>query len=155
MKGVDHVSNKDDWASCKVIISVGESEILRIDAAIQISIVHEMMSKLSNIARGTTDPGYWVYNLNDLFNWIEFAFNLAAYSTQVSDSIPWVRCACGSFLIFNISLNQICILFQCTTTRFVSKVLSGGSICISSSFGHQVALLELVTDVATRWHNLH
>ena len=22
-----------------------------------------------NIARGTTDPGYWVYNLNHVFDW--------------------------------------------------------------------------------------
>ena len=30
-----------------------------------------------NIARGTTDPGYRVYNLNYIFNYIEFVFILA------------------------------------------------------------------------------
>ena len=34
VKGVDHVSNKDDRGSCKVKMPVGESEILRIEAAI-------------------------------------------------------------------------------------------------------------------------
>ena len=35
-----------------------------------------------------------------------------------------------------------------------SKVLSGGFSCISSTLGHQVVLLELVANVATRWHYL-
>ena len=50
-------------------------------------------SGLKNIAKGTTDPGYWVYNLNYLFDYIEFVFNLAEEVTQVLDSIAWVRCA--------------------------------------------------------------
>ena len=33
-----------------------------------------------NIARGTTDPGYWVYNLNYLFDFIEFVFYLGKLS---------------------------------------------------------------------------
>ena len=33
---------------------------------------------LKNIARGTTNPGYWVYNLSYLFDCIEFVFILAA-----------------------------------------------------------------------------
>ena len=28
--------------------------------------------KLKNIARGTTDPGYWVYNLNHFSDWNQF-----------------------------------------------------------------------------------
>ena len=59
-----------------------------------------------------------------------------------------------SFLIYDISLNQICISFQCTISRFVWKVLSGGITCISSNFAHQAALHELVANVATRWHYL-
>ena len=30
-----------------------------------------------NIARGTTDPGYWVYNLNKFYNWNLFDIILA------------------------------------------------------------------------------
>ena len=60
-----------------------------------------------NIVRGTMDPGYWVYILNYLFDWIEFVFILASEIIQVSDSIPWVRCASG-----NVS-------FKCTATQFV------------------------------------
>ena len=62
---------------------------------------------------------------------------------QVIVSIPWVCCTSG-----NVS-------FRCSTTQFVSKVLSGGVTCVSSNFGHQVMLLELVTDVTTWWHYLH
>ena len=32
---------------------------------------------LRNIARGTTDPGYWVYNLNHVSDWNQFANILA------------------------------------------------------------------------------
>ena len=34
--------------------------------------------------------------LNDLFDYIEFVFNLAEEVTQVLDSIAWVRCASGN-----------------------------------------------------------
>ena len=37
------------------------------------------------------------YNLNYLFHWIRFVFFLAADIIQVSDLIPWVRCASGNF----------------------------------------------------------
>ena len=65
-------------------------------------------SKKTNIARGTTDPEYWVYNLNYLFDWIRFVFISAAEIIQVIDLILWVRCASGnvfstlSKLLFNI-----------------------------------------------------
>ena len=35
------------------------------------------------------DPGYRVYNLNYLFDWIDFVFIQAAEMTQVLNSIPW------------------------------------------------------------------
>ena len=47
-----------------------------------------------NIARGTTDPGYWVRDLNNVFN-LTSVRNLI----QVTDSIPWVRCASGNVYI--------------------------------------------------------
>ena len=57
-----------------------------------------------NIARGITDPGYRVYNLNSLFDCIEYAFIQAAEMTQVLNSIPWVRCASGNvFCVADIS----------------------------------------------------
>ena len=54
-----------------------------------------------NIARGTTDPGYWVYNLNYLLdlNWIcSYSSNILVI--QVLDSICWVCCA--MFSMYNI-----------------------------------------------------
>ena len=38
---------------------------------------------------------------------------------------------------------------------FVQKGVVRWHHCISSYFGHQVALLELVANVATRWHYLY
>ena len=74
--------------------------------------------QVENIARGTTDPGHWVYDLNNLSDWNQSEIILASEIIQVSDSIPWVLCASGnlSFSIFT---------------------------CISSNFGHQVAPLAL------------
>ena len=46
----------------------------------------------NNIARGTTDPGYWVYNLNCLFDWIEFVIILTLEHIQ-----EWKNLAIPSF----------------------------------------------------------
>ena len=43
----------------------------------------QMLNQFVNIARGTTDPGYWAYNLNYPFDYIEFVFILAGEVTQV------------------------------------------------------------------------
>ena len=51
---------------------------------------------IANIARGTTDPGYWVQNLNKLFQPKLFQINIVRNMIQVIDSIPWVRCASGN-----------------------------------------------------------
>ena len=40
-----------------------------------------MVDHAKNIARGTTDPGYRVYNLSYLFNYIEFVL---IFSTCIS-----------------------------------------------------------------------
>ena len=93
-----------------------------------------------NIARGTTDPGNWVHNLKKTFFSLNYFKSISVRNMiQVIDSIPWVRCASGNvFLIFLNFFN-----------------LSGGIPCISSYFGHQMALFELLVNVATRWHNLY
>ena len=39
--------------------------------------------------------GYWVYNLNHVSDWNQFEIILAE-KDQVTDSIPWVRCASGN-----------------------------------------------------------
>ena len=69
----------------------------------------QMLNQFANIARGTNDPGYWVYNLNyllDFFvNIIEFVSNLAEQVTQVLDSIAWVRYASGN-VWFVVSSNS-------------------------------------------------
>ena len=39
-------------------------------------------AEISNIARGTTVPGYRVYNLNYLFNYSEFVFIFALVLVQ-------------------------------------------------------------------------
>ena len=53
---------------------------------------------VKHIARGTTDPEYWIFDLNYLFYQIEFVIVsiLAAEITQVLDSIAWVCCASGN-----------------------------------------------------------
>ena len=77
-----------------------------------------------NIARGTTDPGYRVYNLSYLSSWIECHF-------------LWFQIwpiVCGSTCISNF------------TTRWCHQNWfqiwpTGGATCISSQFDHQMAPL--------------
>ena len=52
-----------------------------------------------NIARGTKDPGYRVWNFSYLWNLNEYKFNSVENIIQVIDSIPWVRCTSGNVLI--------------------------------------------------------
>ena len=49
-----------------------------------------------NIARGTTDPGYWVYNLIMFLTKIYLKSFWLKKIIQVTNSIPWVRCASGN-----------------------------------------------------------
>ena len=60
------------------------------------SITNVLITQDLNIARGTTDPGYRVYNLNYLFNYIEFESILAAEITQILESIPGIPGILGS-----------------------------------------------------------
>ena len=56
------------------------------------------LTAIENIARGTADQGYWVCNLNQISDESQFE-NII----QVTDSIPWVRCASGNvFIIFHM-----------------------------------------------------
>ena len=79
-------------------------------------------SSFWNIARGTTDPGYRVYNFNYLVDWIEFVFIQAAGMTQVLDSIPWL-CLWQCFTIFLEVAAKIKHLkyFQYDIFRIISK----------------------------------
>ena len=88
-----------------------------------------------NIARGTTDPGYRVYNLNYLFDYIEFVFILALVIVQ-NLTTRWCH------------QNWFQIWPTCNAIRI-------GSTCISCKFGHQMAPPALVPNLATRWRHLH
>ena len=86
-----------------------------------------------------TGLGYWVCNLNHFSDWNHFETIFAEWLLKSQTQYPR--------LWWNFYLNQICITFHefnMSTNWFVSKVLSGGLTCISSNFGHQVALLGSV-----------
>ena len=92
---------------------------------------------VQNIARGTTDPGYWVFNLNYLVDQIEFIF--IHKITQVSDSVAWVRCA------------TTWIGWEFGHLHWY-KFSHLGNTCISCNFGHKVVPPESVENWATKWH---
>ena len=77
-----------------------------------------------NIARGTTDPGYWVYNLNYLFDNIEFIFILAAE------------------IFSSFRLNSICplCLWQC--------------FFVKCKIGHQMAPLAIILKIQKNVHRI-
>ena len=95
-----------------------------------------------NIARTTTDPGYWVLNLNDLFQLKCFQIDLS----QKHDS---------SYRL--TTLGPLC-LWQCffqLFLNFFSTWPPDGTTCISCRFNQQLALLELVTSLAYKWCHLY
>ena len=100
---------------------------------LSMALIVENMSLYVNIARGTTDPGYWVYGLNHFSDWNQFELFPIKKIIQVLNSMPWVRCASG-----NVSTCSQLFL------NFWLQLFSSIFTCISSNFGHQVESLVLV-----------
>ena len=44
--------------------------------AYKANVIQSIRKEIRNIARGTTDPGYWVYNLNHFSDWNKFEINI-------------------------------------------------------------------------------
>ena len=92
---------------------------------IAINMCVRVQKKNVNIAGGTTDPKYWVYNLNYVFDWIEFVFIQAAEKTQDFNLKPLVRCASSNVCFIKTAI-------QCGSDQMVP-----------------------LPNLATRWHHLH
>ena len=86
------------------------------------------MRSMQNIARGTTDPGYWLSILSYLYSL--FSFQLKR-SLEIQSQCPGCLYECPG------------CLRQCLAT------------CIGYKFGQQLALLASVTILATKWRHLH
>ena len=95
---------------------------------------------MRNMARGTTDPGYWVSNLNYLVNQIEFV--------SILDNSSFRLNCLGPFDATWISFN-----FGHQMAPFITNLAARWSY-FRSKFGHQVAPLELVPKLAIRWQHL-
>ena len=98
---------------------------------------HKRLTQINdkrNINRGTTDPGYWVYNLNHVFDWNKFEIILA----EKDHSSYGLN-----------TLGPLC-LWQCFFSTSVNFFSTFSSIsiftCTSSNFGHQRALYALAVD---------
>ena len=50
----------------------------------------KISNQFANIAKGTTDTGYWIFNLNFLFNWIWILLSCRGNSSYGLNSL-WVR----------------------------------------------------------------
>ena len=60
-----------------------------------ICLIKSFLMLNKNIARGTTDPGYWVCNLNQIYDWSQFE-NICQLNTLV-------RCASGNVLMTSLN----------------------------------------------------
>ena len=88
-------------------------------------------------------------------------FNLKSFwlekIIQVTDSIPWVRCASGNVLTCQVAFPEL-VLILATRWRYLNCLPMwppDGTTCISCRIGQQLALLELVTSLVTKWCHLH
>ena len=73
----------------------------------QTSLVSFTWNWIKNIARGTTDPGYWVYNLNHVsdWNWFEIILAEKVYSSHGLNTLgPLCLWQCFFFFPFLRSL---------------------------------------------------
>ena len=130
-----------------------------------------------NIARGTTDPGYWVQNLNKLFHLKYFQIdfsqqNDSSYKLNTLGPLCLWQCFFNKFvstfpprffhLFSTFSTCQVAflelVLILATRWRYLNCLPMwppDGTTCISCRIGQQLALLELVTSLVTKWCHLH
>ena len=99
-----------------------------------------------NIARGTTDPGY--FHLNYLLNIIEFV--------SILDSVAWVRCA-TTWIGYKFGHQMVPLAFitnLATRWRYLHQLQFrplGGATCI----GWKLAPLAFIQNLVIRWCHLH
>ena len=81
-----------------------------------------------NIARGTTDPGYWVYKLNHVSDWSQFEIILAEKDHSSYGLNTLVRCASGNvrnlFVDTLLKNHKICHLFFFYFSQFFLNLFS-------------------------------
>ena len=88
--------------------------------------VEKKLRKSWNIARGTTDPGYWVRNLNDLFQskLFEFDFNQKhdlSYRLNTLGPLCLWQCFCFCCSIWRWWMYYLCLAsIQCYCNPFIS-----------------------------------
>ena len=106
-----------------------------------------------NIARGTTDPGYWVFNLNYLVDHIKFVCILDNSSFRLN---------CLGPLWYHLNWLQIwppddatCIDYKFSHLHQLKFWPLGCATCISWKWGHQVAPLAFTQNTVIRWCQLH
>ena len=125
---------------------------------------------ISNIARGTTDPGNWVFNLNYLVDRVEYVSILDNSNfRQMPGSVvlcatPWVGCKFGHQMMLFALITNLATRWRNThQLQFwprwchLHKLKIGqtsGTTWILSKFGHQVTPHALVPKFAIRWQHL-
>ena len=116
--------------------------------------------KLKNIARGTTDPGYWVYNMNHFSGWYELEILLAqrdysSYGLNTLGPLCLWQCfsTCFQHCFFSTFSQKQSDLFQ--------KSYQMASLALVPILGTRwryfnwLPMWKLVANMATRWHYLH
>ena len=93
-----------------------------------------------NIAGGTADPGYCVYNLNYLFDCSEFVFIFQTYYPR----------SVVSLAMFIILKFRFAVLLK---IRFV--IYSNMNMNLITAMHCGSEQMAQVTNLATRWHHLH
>ena len=103
-----------------------------------------LTSEEKNLTRGTTEPGYWVFNLNYLVDQIEFVSILDNSSFRL-DCVGWLQIWPPD--------GATCIDYKFHHQLQLWPL--GGATCIGWKLGHQVVPLAFVQHLVIRWRHLH
>ena len=101
-----------------------------------------------NIARGTMDPGYCLFNLSYLSS-----LKLALVPILITrwGNLHWLQnCPPDGATCISSKLDH-----QVESLASVAKLSTRWRHLHECKFGHQLVLLALVTNLATRWRHLH
>ena len=71
-KKVDEKSWKESWKKVEKKLKKVAKRLKKYEKKSLKKIYEKLTKSWENIARGTTDPGYWVYDLNDFSDWNRF-----------------------------------------------------------------------------------
>ena len=115
------------------------------------ALCQKLAIKILNIARGTTDPGHTLYNLNKFSDRNQFEGGVTYVGSKFDQEVVTYKCSNFGYQVASLALVTN-LATRWRHLRWFQFWPPGGTTCISYKFGHQVAPLAHCLWLPY-WHN--